>query len=88
MAGLPGVGGGLPGYARSAQSGLSAAASTFAHQRPLPQEDEKTVGGGIMSTATMAASGAMVGSLFGPGPGTAIGLGVGAAAGLGMYLFG
>ena len=88
MAGLPGVGGGLPGYARTAQSGLSAAANTFAHQRPLPQEDEKTVGGGIMSTGTMAATGAMVGSVVAPGPGTAIGMGFGAVVGLAGYLFG
>jgi len=81
------IGSSKPGYAQKAQEGFSQGAQTASRQRRIAEEDKKSVGGGVMSTASMAASGAMVGSLFGPGPGTAIGAGIGAAVGLAGYLF-
>lgn len=91
MAGLPGVGGGSPGFAEKAQRGFAFAANTYSKQRKITDSGEKTAGGAIMSSASMAASGAMVGSvLAGATAGSAlpgIGTAVGAVAGLAGYLF-
>jgi hypothetical protein len=61
-------------------------------QRKQPYPDsEKTVGGGLLSGASMAAAGAMIGPEIAGAVGTSalggpIGLGVGAVVGLAAYL--
>jgi hypothetical protein len=83
------IGSSKPGYVEKSQQFLGQAGKTFSQQDRIIKRNEpgKTLGGGLMSTASMAASGAMVGSAILPGPGTAIGAVGGAIVGLAGYLF-
>jgi hypothetical protein len=85
---MAGIIGNRPSYLERGTGLLSQAASTrsMMQKKQHYPEPEKTVGGGLLSGASMAAAGAQVGTAVSPGMGTLVGGLGGAIVGLGAYL--
>jgi hypothetical protein len=91
---MAGILGSTPSYLERGTGLLSQAAQTrsmMQKEQPRYPEPEKTVGGGLLSGASMAAAGAVIGPEIASAVGTSalggpIGLGIGAVVGLGAYL--